>query len=210
MISPWLAADGAVTFTHSAFTENHGNGNSLALAPKQTWSGGFSARHEFGPGVARAGLRLYGIGDRPPRHRPGNDEYKVWWVTSLLSGPVAPGTEGQPERTVPNSDFACAVLAPGWDPSSGKAPTTFIPAMSATKLSAARGDTVHIHVSDGTFVGNCLAGKPLSQDDADLITQRIFPGEFRGDVFDAKTCTATLTTTDAGADDRRKQVPTRT
>jgi TonB family protein len=61
----WLAADGAVTFTHSAFTENHGNGGSLALAPKQTWSGGLSARHDLGPGVARAGLRFYGIGDRP-------------------------------------------------------------------------------------------------------------------------------------------------
>jgi TonB family protein len=62
---PWLAVDGAVTFTHSAFTENHGNGNSLALAPKQTWSGGISARHGLGSGVARAGLRFYGIGDRP-------------------------------------------------------------------------------------------------------------------------------------------------
>jgi TonB family protein len=64
-IFPWLTVDGAVTFTHSAFTANHGNGNSLALAPKQTWSGGLSARHSLGPGTARAGLRFYGIGDRP-------------------------------------------------------------------------------------------------------------------------------------------------
>lgn len=61
----WLAADGAVTFTHSQFSTDHENGNGLALAPKQTWSGGLSARHELGPGVARAGLRFYGIGDRP-------------------------------------------------------------------------------------------------------------------------------------------------
>jgi hypothetical protein len=40
-------------------------GGGLALAPKQTWSGGVSARHELGPGTARAGLRFYGIGDRP-------------------------------------------------------------------------------------------------------------------------------------------------
>jgi TonB family protein len=63
--TPWLAADGAVTFTHSQFSTDHANGNGLALAPKQTWSGGLSARHELGPGVARAGIRFYGIGDRP-------------------------------------------------------------------------------------------------------------------------------------------------
>ncbi|MEI9948836.1 MAG: TonB family protein [Pseudomonadota bacterium] len=61
--TPWLAADGALTFTHSRFS--HENGGGLALAPKQTWSGGLSARHALGPGVARAGLRFYGIGDRP-------------------------------------------------------------------------------------------------------------------------------------------------
>jgi outer membrane receptor protein involved in Fe transport len=63
--TPWLAVDGSLTFTHSQFTTDHENGNGLALAPKQTWSGGLSARHELGPGVARAGLRFYGIGDRP-------------------------------------------------------------------------------------------------------------------------------------------------
>ncbi len=62
--TPWLAADGAVTFTHSQFATDHENGNGLALAPKQTWSGGVSARHDLGPGVGRAGLRFYGIGDR--------------------------------------------------------------------------------------------------------------------------------------------------
>jgi TonB family protein len=64
-LTTWLAADLDVTFTKSAFRENAGNGNGLALAPKQTWSGGISARHDLGPGVARAGLRFYGIGARP-------------------------------------------------------------------------------------------------------------------------------------------------
>jgi outer membrane receptor protein involved in Fe transport len=64
-IFPWLALDGAVTFTRSQFTTDRENGGGLALAPKQTWSGGVSARHEIGPGVGRGGLRFYGIGDRP-------------------------------------------------------------------------------------------------------------------------------------------------
>jgi outer membrane receptor protein involved in Fe transport len=62
---PWLVADGEVSFSHSQFSADHENGNGLALAPKQTWSGGLSARHDLGPGTARAGLRLFGIGDRP-------------------------------------------------------------------------------------------------------------------------------------------------
>ncbi len=61
----WLAADVDVTFTHSQFSTDGSNGGGLALAPKATWAGGLSARHELGPGVARAGLRFYGIGDRP-------------------------------------------------------------------------------------------------------------------------------------------------
>ncbi|HWL88807.1 MAG TPA: TonB-dependent receptor plug domain-containing protein, partial [Polyangiaceae bacterium] len=64
-LTKWLAADGDVTFTHSQFSTDKANGGGLALAPKQTWSGGLSARHPLGPGVARAGLRFYGIGDRP-------------------------------------------------------------------------------------------------------------------------------------------------
>ncbi len=54
-----------MTFTKSQFTTDRENGGGLALAPKRTWAGGLSGRHALGPGVARAGLRFYGIGDRP-------------------------------------------------------------------------------------------------------------------------------------------------
>jgi hypothetical protein len=64
-LTSWLAADLDVTFTQSQFSKDGANGGGLALAPKQTWSGGLSARHELGPGIARAGLRFYGLGDRP-------------------------------------------------------------------------------------------------------------------------------------------------
>jgi outer membrane receptor protein involved in Fe transport len=64
-LTRWLAADLDLTFTRAELKENAGNGNGLTLAPKRTWSGGISARHELGPGTARAGLRFYGIGDRP-------------------------------------------------------------------------------------------------------------------------------------------------
>ena len=63
--TPWLAADLDLTFTKSQFSTDRENGGGLALAPKQTWSGGVSARHALGPGAVRGGLRFYGIGDRP-------------------------------------------------------------------------------------------------------------------------------------------------
>ena len=124
--------------------------------------------------------------------------YKVWWVASLLPDAVAPGSEGEPQRTVPGTDFSYAVLAPGWDPSAGTGPSRFLAMKSNVRLSAARGDTLHVRVSDDTFSGNCGAGKPLSQDDADFITQRIFPGEFAGVVYDAVTCIGTSVGRDAG------------
>jgi hypothetical protein len=126
--------------------------------------------------------------------------FKVWWVTSLLPDAVGPGGEGQPQRTVPNTDFAYALIAPGWDPSSPMPPTTFVAARSAVRLTASRGDTLHVPVSDNTFVGNCAVGKPLLQDDADFITQRIFPAEFTGSTYDAATCVATGSSADAGVD----------
>jgi outer membrane receptor protein involved in Fe transport len=64
-VTPWLAADAALTFTRSQFTTDRENGGGLALAPKSTWAGGLSGRHALGAGAARAGLRFYGIGDRP-------------------------------------------------------------------------------------------------------------------------------------------------
>lgn len=64
-VAPWLAADLELTFTRSQFSTDMENGGGLALAPKTTWAGGLSGRHAVGPGVGRAGLRFYGIGDRP-------------------------------------------------------------------------------------------------------------------------------------------------
>jgi TonB family protein len=64
-VTPWLAADLALSFTKSRFSTDRENGGGLALAPRRTWAGGLSGRRALGAGVARAGLRFYGIGDRP-------------------------------------------------------------------------------------------------------------------------------------------------
>jgi TonB family protein len=64
-VTSWLAADLDLSFSHAQFSTDRSNGGGLALAPKATWAGGLSARHELGPGVVRGGLRFFGIGDRP-------------------------------------------------------------------------------------------------------------------------------------------------
>jgi TonB family protein len=61
-ITPWLSADLDLTATKSQLRANAGNGNAVALAPRRTWSGGLSARH---PSGLRAGVRFYGVSDRP-------------------------------------------------------------------------------------------------------------------------------------------------
>jgi len=128
--------------------------------------------------------------------------YKAWWAATLFNEPVVPGAASDEQRSVPESDFVYALLAPGWDPESGSPPTKLVAVKSKQRLAATRGDTLHIVVSDATFAGSCDAAQPLSQEDADFITQRIFPGDFANVIYDAKTC-APLTPApnpDAGGD----------
>jgi hypothetical protein len=126
--------------------------------------------------------------------------FKTWWQTTVFLDPVLPGAESQEQRTVPASDYAYALLAPGWDPASAIPPSVLIAVRSNDKLAVARGDTLHIRVSDAAFTGNCAAGKPLAQEDVDFITGSIFPGDFATVTYDAKTCVATPLPIDASVD----------
>ena len=118
----------------------------------------------------------------------GPTVYRAWWLATYYGAPVAPGGTSASERSVAGSDFAYAVLAPDWDPTSATPPKRFVPLRSKARLEASRGDSLAIVVDDAHFDGNCEGGKLLSQEDADFITQRIFPGEFAGKTYDAQTC----------------------
>lgn len=126
---------------------------------------------------------------------------RALYASTLFLDPVAPGDTSAKHRTVPSTDYVYAVLAMGWDPSSGAAPTTLIPVRSKGPLAVARGDLGLIAVSPAAFDGDCSAGSHLSQTDADLITQRIFPGTFAGVSYDASTCKSTTVAPDGGAAD---------
>jgi len=128
--------------------------------------------------------------------------YRAWWFATYYPTPVPGGASSDVLRAVPASDFAYAVLAPGWDPASPSPPTRFVIVKSKAALAVELGDLLHIAVSDATFAGHCAAGQPLTQDEADFVTERIFPGVFTGKTYDAKTCTTTDVTDaapDAGA-----------
>lgn len=61
-ILDWLFADLDLTVNDAKFTQNAGNGNSVALAPRLTVAAGISAVTPFG---LRGSLRFTGIGPRP-------------------------------------------------------------------------------------------------------------------------------------------------
>jgi hypothetical protein len=114
--------------------------------------------------------------------------YKAWWAVTLFDQPVPPGATSSELRSVPESGIAYALLAPGWSPASGTPPRSLVVVRSKTSLSAGRGGTLRIQVSDALFEGQCSAKQPLTQVDADFITQRIFPAEFANLRYEASTC----------------------
>ncbi|MDB4990874.1 MAG: hypothetical protein JWN04_6052 [Myxococcaceae bacterium] len=120
--------------------------------------------------------------------------FKGWWSVTEFADPVAAASSSDDQRVIPASDYAYLLLAPNWDPASGSPPSQLIPVRSKEKLSVQRGDRLHIVASDAALTGNCSAGTPLAQDEADFITQRIFPGDFAGLSYHAATCTVTQDT----------------
>ncbi len=153
-----------------------------------------------------AGLLLSGCGDAAHTYvsldnqygasGPSLVVYQGWWqavpFAVPLSTPILPGGSSGPMPTVAASDnTAYVVLAPGWDPSSNAAPTSVIVMQSKTGFAVHLNDTLHIPVDDEHFAGNCLAGSHLTQQQADFITQLVFPATFGAIRYDAATCTAT-------------------
>jgi hypothetical protein len=114
--------------------------------------------------------------------------YRLWWQTTLFSDPIPAGATSADLRTVPGSEPASALLAPGWDETSGVAPTSLLPSQSIDALTVLHGETLVIHVSADTWRGFCDGGQPLTQEEADLLTQRLFPAQFEGQVYLAASC----------------------
>ena len=118
--------------------------------------------------------------------------YQAFWQAVPFPNAIPPGASSGPQPTVPASDnTAYVVLAPGWDPTSSTTPTELVVMQSWGGYDVHLSDTVHIPVDDTTFAGNCAAGSALTQEQADFITQLVFPGVFASLHYDAATCTTT-------------------
>jgi hypothetical protein len=124
--------------------------------------------------------------------------YRLWWTTTLFHRAIPPGQSSDEQRVVNDRDYAYALVARGWDPGASARPEQLSAMRSRDELSVERGATLQIRVSDQTFLGNCAADQPLSQADADFVTQRIFPGEFAGLSYDAASCTTSQLAADGG------------
>jgi hypothetical protein len=130
--------------------------------------------------------------DYPPFATVPLPVYRAYWQAVSFPAPVAPGSSSDPQDTVPASDnTAYALLAPGWDPSGATPPTAFVVVQSREGFGVHLNDTLHIPVDDTAFAGNCAAGSPLTQAQADFITQLVFPCDFASFRYDAATCTTT-------------------
>lgn len=110
--------------------------------------------------------------------------HRLWWQTTLFTTPVEPQGTSEFERTVPASDFAYVLLTSSADDAG-----TQQPLRSRERLSVQRGAVLDVHVNATDWLGFCDAGQPLTQDEADFITQRIFATQFEGQTFEAASCT---------------------
>lgn len=118
--------------------------------------------------------------------------YRAQWQAVWFDAAVSPGSSSDPLATLPASaNTAYVILAPGWDPTSSSAPTSFVVLQSRNGFEVHLNETLHIPVDDTTFLGNCGSGNTLSQDQADFITQRVFAADFASWAYDAATCTTT-------------------
>lgn len=114
----------------------------------------------------------------------------VWWSQTLVPDAVEPGGESPAYRAVPGSAYAYVLL----ERNGG----LFV-ARSQTTLGADPGKALHVVAGPSSLAGDCANGAPLTQAEADFITESIFPGPFEGAIYDATTC-KTFKPGDAGAD----------
>ena len=121
--------------------------------------------------------------------------YRAYWQNIAFPTPVDPGSSAAAQPAEPTSgDTAYALLAPGWDPELAATPGSLVVLQSRVPISATFNQQLTITIDDTTFAGNCLAGSPLSQAQADFITQVVFPCELTMARYDAATCTLTPST----------------
>jgi hypothetical protein len=116
-----------------------------------------------------------------------------WQAVSFRGAAIFPGSSSAAQNTLScSANTAYVVVAPGWDPTSGAPPASLLVLQSrGDGFGVDLGDALTIPVDDTTFQGNCAAGSPLTQAQADFITQRVFPGDFTNLHYDATTCVTT-------------------
>lgn len=113
---------------------------------------------------------------------------KVWYRSTLWTGPVDPGAESGALRVGTGSERAYAILTIG--------SRSFV-AVSRDVITTSVGETKMLTFSAGESLAPCFTTNRLSAEDYELVTTRIFPDEVV-EPFDA-SCDAPATDGDASA-----------
>lgn len=114
----------------------------------------------------------------PPGTFASTTIVKAWYQSTLLLDNVAPGHDSQVHLVAPGTDYVYALVAPGWSPDlDAGAPSLLIPVITSSKINIAKGDTRAVLLSDSTVRGLCQGSPRLTQDEYEVITGRIFPGD---------------------------------
>jgi hypothetical protein len=115
-------------------------------------------------------------------NRSGAVIQRARWHAVELTEPIAPGAASAPRDTVPASETPAYALR-------GEDPAALVVLRSRAGFAVGLNQTLTIVVDDTTFAGDCAAGSPLEQREADFITERVFASVFAGLRYDAATCT---------------------
>lgn len=106
--------------------------------------------------------------------------------------PILPGASSEPQDSPSSSgSTAYVVLAQGWNPERERQPSALVVMQSRAPIAVELDQALHVAIDDATFVGNCAAGSPLTQAQADFLTSVVFPDLFATVHYDAATCTTT-------------------
>lgn len=114
---------------------------------------------------------------------------KVWYRSTLWTGPIEPGTESGALRVGTGAERAYAIVTVG---------SRSFAAVSREVITTSVGETKTLTFSAGESMATCFTTNRLSSEDYELVTTRIFPGD-AVEPFDAP-CAAAGTDADAGAE----------
>jgi hypothetical protein len=114
---------------------------------------------------------------------------KVWFRTTLFTRPVAPGESSETLRIGTGVEYAYAVIRVGQDDPDGGPPARRYVARTREPVDAQPATVTSIVFSATGSQSLCFGAPPLTREDWNFVTSRIFPSE-QVEPYDPASCAA--------------------